>query len=192
MTHHTSPLSTRRVARSFTAAVAVAAALCGLAVGSTWRDTAAVHAAGAAPAAAAPAAAPALPATSAGVSSYANVVDQVTPSVVTVRVAKKAQAANTALPFADPRFREFFGRDFNFGEGNERGGRMRVPRQEGLGSGVIINPAYRNPVKFEAATVGAIIRSRISCCCAGVSIRSSEYAPMPPVFGPWSPSYAAL
>jgi len=139
MTHHTSPLSTRPAARSFTAAVAVAAALCGLAVGSTWRDTAAVHAAAAAPAAAAPAAAPAVPALSAGVSSYANVVDQVTPSVVTVRVAKKAQAANTALPFADPRFREFFGRDFNFGEGNERGGRMRAPRQEGLGSGVIIN-----------------------------------------------------
>jgi len=140
MTHHTSPLSTRRAAQSFTAAVAVAAALCGLAVGSTWRDTAAVHAAGAAPAAAAPAAAPALPAISAGVSSYANVVDQVTPSVVTVRVAKKAQAANTSLPFNDPRFREFFGRDFNFGEGNQRGGRMRAPRQEGLGSGVIINP----------------------------------------------------
>jgi Do/DeqQ family serine protease len=140
MTHHTSPLSTRPAARSFTAAIAVAAALCGLAVGSTWRDTAAVHAAGAAPAAAAPAAAPALPAVSAGVSSYANVVDQVTPSVVTVRVAKKAQATDTSFPFADPRFREFFGRDFDFGNRGERGGRMRAPRQEGLGSGVIINP----------------------------------------------------
>jgi serine protease Do len=130
MTHHTSPLSTRPAARSFTAAVAVAAALCGVAVGSTWRDTSAVHAA----AAAAPAAAPAAPAIPAGVSSYATVVDQVTPSVVTVRVGKKAQAAPTALPFADPRFRDFFGRDFD-----ERGGRMRTPRQEGLGSGVIIN-----------------------------------------------------
>jgi len=132
MTHHTSPLSTRPAARSFTAAVAVAAALCGVAVGSTWRDTSAVHAA----AAAAPAAAPAAPAIPAGVSSYATVVDQVTPSVVTVRVGKKAQAAPTALPFSDPRFRDFFGRDFD-----ERGfgGRMRTPRQEGLGSGVIIN-----------------------------------------------------
>ncbi|HEV8398059.1 MAG TPA: DegQ family serine endoprotease [Vicinamibacterales bacterium] len=130
MTHHTSPLSTRPAARSFTAAVAVAAALCGVAVGSTWRDTSAVHAA----AAAAPAAAPAAPAIPAGVSSYATVVDQVTPSVVTVRVGKKAQAAPTALPFSDPRFRDFFGRDFD-----ERGGRMRAPRQEGLGSGVIIN-----------------------------------------------------
>ena len=136
MTHYTSPLDTRRAARSFTAAVAVAAALCGIAVGSTWRDTTAVHAAGAAPAAAAPAAAPAAPAIAAGVSSYASVVDQVTPSVVTVRVGKKAQLASAASPFSDPRFREFFGREFD-----ERGsgGRMRVPRQEGLGSGVIIN-----------------------------------------------------
>ena len=134
MTHHTSPLDTRRAARSYAAAVAVAAALCGVAVGSTWRDTTAVHAAGAAPAAPAPA--PAAPAIAAGISSYASVVDQVTPSVVTVRVAKKAQAANTALPFADPRLRDFFGRDFD-----ERGfgGRMRTPRQHGLGSGVIIN-----------------------------------------------------
>jgi Do/DeqQ family serine protease len=132
MTHHTSPLDTRRAARSYAAAVAVAAALCGVAVGSTWRDTTAVHAAPAAPAAAAPAAAPAAPAV-AGVSSYASVVDQVTPSVVTVRVAKTAQASTTALPFSDPRFRDFFGRDFG-----ERGTR-RSPRQEGLGSGVIIN-----------------------------------------------------
>src|SRR5438045_9235836 len=107
MTHYTSPLDTRRAARSFTAAVAVAAAMCGLAVGSTSRDTTALHAASAAPAAAAPAAAPAI---AAGVSSYAGVVDQVTPSVVTVRVAKKAQLASAASPFSDPRFREFFGR----------------------------------------------------------------------------------
>jgi serine protease Do len=133
MTHHTSPLGTRRAAGS-AAAVAVAAALCGIAVGSTWRDTTAAHAASAAPAA--PAAAPAAPAVAAGVSSYASVVDQVTPSVVTVRVAKKAKAAPTALPFSDPRFRDFFGREFD-----ERGfgGRMRTPRQEGLGSGVVIS-----------------------------------------------------
>ncbi|HET9270108.1 MAG TPA: DegQ family serine endoprotease [Vicinamibacterales bacterium] len=104
-------------------------------MGSTWRDTTAVHAADAAPAAAAPAAAPAAPAIAAGVSSYASVVDQVTPSVVTVRVAKAAQASTTALPFSDPRFRDFFGRDFDFGERGTR----RSPRQEGLGSGVIIN-----------------------------------------------------
>jgi Do/DeqQ family serine protease len=69
------------------------------------------------------------------------VVDQVTPSVVTVRVAKKVQASETAFPFSDPRFRDFFGREFDPNErgGNQRGGRMRVPRQEGLGSGVVIN-----------------------------------------------------
>jgi Do/DeqQ family serine protease len=135
MTHHTSPLSTRPAARSFTAAVAVTAALCGIAVGSAWRDTSAVHAApSAAPVAAAPA--PASPAVPTGVSSYANVVDQVTPSVVTVRVAKKATAAPAALPFSDPLFRDFFGRQFD-----DRGGnRMRTPRQEGLGSGVVISP----------------------------------------------------
>jgi serine protease Do len=134
MTHHTSPLDTRRAARSYAAAVVVAAAMCGIAVGSTWRDTTAVQAASAA--AAAPAAAPAPSAVAAGVSSYANVVEQVTPSVVTVRVGKKAQAAATALPFSDPRFRDFFGREFDPRGG---GGRMRTPRQEGLGSGVIIN-----------------------------------------------------
>jgi Do/DeqQ family serine protease len=136
MTHHTSPLSTRPAARSITAAVAVAAALCGMAAGSTWRDSTAVHAAAAS--APAPAAA-AAPAVAAGASSYATVVDQVTPIVVPVRVAKKAKVANTSLPFDDPRFREFFGRNFfgrDFDEGN---GRMRVPRQQGLGSGVVIN-----------------------------------------------------
>jgi Do/DeqQ family serine protease len=132
MTHHTSPLDTRR-ART-TAVVAVAAALCGIAAGSLWRDTTAVHAASAAPAVAAPA--PASPAVPAGVASYASVVDQVTPSVVTVRVAKKAQASDTALPFSDPRFRDFFGRDF---DQRGFGGRMRTPRQEGLGSGVVIS-----------------------------------------------------
>ena len=68
---------------------------------------------------------PAAPAIAAGVSSYATVVDQVTPSVVTIRVARKAQA----------RGEEFFGREF------DEGGRApRMPRQEGLGSGVIVNP----------------------------------------------------
>jgi Do/DeqQ family serine protease len=144
MTHHTSPLSTRRVARSFTAAVAVAAALCGLAVGSTWRDSSAVQAAGKAPAAA-PSPAPATPAVT-GVSSYANVVDQVTPSVVTVRVAKRAEATPASLPFE---LRDFFGRNFGFDDedtprATPRGRTPRVvpraPRQEGLGSGVIVNP----------------------------------------------------
>jgi len=141
MTHLTSPLDARRAARNFTAAIAVAAALCGLAVGSTWRDGSSAHAASGAPA---PAAAPA-PATPAvtGVSSYAGVVDQVTPSVVTVRVAKRAEASPTSLPFDDPRFREFFGRNFGFdgreGQGQGQGRARRAPMEQGLGSGVIVN-----------------------------------------------------
>jgi Do/DeqQ family serine protease len=137
MTNFTSPLETRRAARSYAAAVAVAAALCGAAVGSAWRDSSAVQAAGADHAAAAPAPAAAAPAIPAGVSSYATVVDQVTPSVVTVRVGRKAQASPAALPFADPRFREFFGREFD--ERSFGGRAPRAPREEGLGSGVIVN-----------------------------------------------------
>jgi len=136
MTHHTSPLDPRRAARSYAAAVAVVAALCGAAVGSAWRDSSAVQAAGAAAAAAAPAPAPPAPAVPA-VSSYAAVVDQVTPGVVTIRVGRKAQASPTALPFSDPRFREFFGREFD--ERGFNGRAPRMPREEGLGSGVIVN-----------------------------------------------------
>ena len=138
MTNFTSPLDTRRAARSYAAAVAVAAALCGGAVGSAWRDSSAVQAAGAAHAAPASAPAPAAPAIAAGVSSYAPVVDQVTPSVVTIRVGRKAQASPAALPFSDPRFREFFGREFD--ERGSGGRAPRMPREEGLGSGVIVNP----------------------------------------------------
>jgi len=133
MTHFTSPLGTRRAARSYAAAVGVVAALCGVAAGATWRDASAVQAL----AAAAPAPAPPAPAI-AGISSYATVVDQVTPSVVTIRVARKAQASPAALPFSDPRFREFFGREF--GERGFGGRTPRMPREEGLGSGVIVNP----------------------------------------------------
>ena len=71
-------------------------------------------------------------------SSYATVVDQVTPSVVTIRVGRKAQASPAALPFSDPRFREFFGREFD--ERGSGGRAPRMPREEGLGSGVIVNP----------------------------------------------------
>jgi Do/DeqQ family serine protease len=134
MTHHTSPLDTQRAARSYAAAVAVAAALCGAVAGSAWQGSSAVQAAGAAHAAA-PAAPAAVPA---GVSSYATVVDKVTPSVVTIRVARKAQASPAAFPFSDPRFRDFFGQQF--GERDFGGRTPRAPRQEGLGSGVIVNP----------------------------------------------------
>jgi len=64
-----------------------------------------------------------------GPTSYAEVVDVVTPAVVTVRVEKQAAAMPAAFP-DDPLFRQFFGRDFQPRE-------MPMPRQNGLGSGVI-------------------------------------------------------
>ena len=62
--------------------------------------------------------------------SYAPVVDAVTPAVVTVRVEKKASVVPTQFPDDDDLFR-FFGRQFQLPR------QQRVPRQSGLGSGVI-------------------------------------------------------
>src|SRR5262245_31668773 len=59
--------------------------------------------------------------------SYAPVVDRVVPAVVTVRVEKKASIMPTQFP--DDDFFRFFGR------GLPR--QQRVPRQSGLGSGVV-------------------------------------------------------
>jgi Do/DeqQ family serine protease len=61
--------------------------------------------------------------------SYANVVSAAAPAVVTVRVDKKAAMVPTQMP-DDPMFREFFGRRF-------QNPQRRVPRQSGLGSGVV-------------------------------------------------------
>src|SRR6187200_1026671 len=62
--------------------------------------------------------------------SYAPVVDAVAPAVVTVRVEKKASVVPTQFPDDDDLFR-FFGRQFQLPR------QQRVPRQSGLGSGVI-------------------------------------------------------
>ena len=86
-----------------------------------------VVAAGAAPStgtAAAPTVAP--------VSSYAPVVDQVMPAVVTIRVEKKAERIPTDAQFPDDMLRRFFGPG------------VQIPRQprgvvRGLGSGVIVS-----------------------------------------------------
>ena len=61
---------------------------------------------------------------------YAPVVDAVAPAVVTVRVEKKASVVQTQFPDDDDLFR-FFGRQFQLPR------QQRVPRQSGLGSGVI-------------------------------------------------------
>jgi Do/DeqQ family serine protease len=65
--------------------------------------------------------------------SYAGIVNMVTPAVVTVRVEKRASIVPTQVPQLpdDPMFREFFGRRFQVPRS------PRVPRQAGLGSGVI-------------------------------------------------------
>jgi serine protease Do len=68
--------------------------------------------------------------------SYAKIVNAVAPAVVTVRVEKRASIVPTQMPQLpdDPMFREFFGRRF---QGPRE---QRVPRQAGLGSGVITTP----------------------------------------------------
>jgi serine protease Do len=62
--------------------------------------------------------------------SYASVVDAVAPAVVTVRVEKKASIMPTQFP--DDDFFRFFGRELPR--------QQRVPRQSGLGSGVLTTP----------------------------------------------------
>ena len=64
---------------------------------------------------------------------YADIVEKVTPAVVTIRVESKATPQLTQLPFDFP-----FG-DL-FGQRGGRGGReMPAPTQRGLGSGVIVS-----------------------------------------------------
>ena len=80
----------------------------------------------------APIAAPALPASGA---SYAGVVDQVTPAVVTIRSERRVRNVSQNIP---EEFREFFGDRFGFGR---RGGpQLPERRQGGLGSGVVVRP----------------------------------------------------
>ena len=67
-------------------------------------------------------------------SSYAEVVANVAPAVVTIRAEKRVRAPRQHPFFNDPLFRDFFGGLF---EGAQRG----APRSQiGLGSGVIVKP----------------------------------------------------
>jgi Do/DeqQ family serine protease len=70
--------------------------------------------------------------------SYAPIVSNVAPAVVTVRAERRARTIRQQQPpfMNDPRFREFFGDRFGFGEDAEP---TPQPRQGGLGSGVIVN-----------------------------------------------------
>jgi serine protease Do len=71
------------------------------------------------------------------VTSFASVVKNVSPSVVKVYTTLKPGRDNNSPSnpfFDDPMFRRFFGDQFN--PGNRRN--MPAPRQQGLGSGVIV------------------------------------------------------
>jgi len=70
--------------------------------------------------------------------SFAPVIKQVSPAVVNVftTTAAKQSTAQPRNPFSDdPFFRRFFGDEFPGGEQR----RFRTPRQNGLGSGVIVS-----------------------------------------------------
>lgn len=128
MTEEMLKRSERRVTRRFVSAVAVAAGLCGLAAGMTWRDSSALHAA---PADARPA--PTVPVVGGPqLTSYAAVVERVTPAVVTIRTERKGGVTPAGMPF-EPMLRDFFGRDFD-----GQSARPKAPRQRGLGSGVVL------------------------------------------------------
>jgi Do/DeqQ family serine protease len=110
-------------------ATAAAAAL--LLTGSIIGWTASSAVGPTASAASAPTATAALPATGA---SYAGVVDQVTPAVVTIRMERRVRNVSQDVP---DELRDFFGDQFGFG----RRGRQQPERREGgLGSGVVVRP----------------------------------------------------
>lgn len=74
--------------------------------------------------------------------SYAPIVKKVAPSVVKVLVAEKAKSVPVAEghPFFDlPGFREFFGDPHGRQFEGRRGGAMRRPPAQGLGSGVVVS-----------------------------------------------------
>jgi serine protease Do len=66
------------------------------------------------------------------VDSYAEVVGQVTPAVVTIRTERRASPRQTALPFDDPVLRRFFGERWPGPNG------APAQPQRGLGSGVLV------------------------------------------------------
>jgi len=119
---------TPRAARTWVAGLGVA----GLLGGAAWSGLAAT------PRAAAPAdvAAPVSHAIAAGRDSYADVVDIVSPAVVTVHATGRARASETQYQVPDDFFQQFFGGRNNPFEGQQRPGRR--PRQTALGSGVVV------------------------------------------------------
>jgi Do/DeqQ family serine protease len=80
------------------------------------------------------------PTTATSRGSYADVVERVTPAVVTIQSSRRVRAPQQ-FPFADdPRLREFFGEEFGGGNATRR--QQQPPPsvlQRGLGSGVIVS-----------------------------------------------------
>ncbi len=76
-----------------------------------------------------------------GRDSYADIVKNVAPAVVTIRTEGKARVSPTQFNGDDDMLRRFFGERFGQGQGQGPGqGRQmpRTPKQRGLGSGVVI------------------------------------------------------
>ena len=73
----------------------------------------------------------------AGLTSFAPVVKKVTPSVVKVFVSSTPKQVSQRGAFPDhPFFRRFFGDEFDL---PDSGRNFRMPKQQGLGSGVIVS-----------------------------------------------------
>ncbi|MGV3772496.1 MAG: DegQ family serine endoprotease [Verrucomicrobiales bacterium] len=72
------------------------------------------------------------------VTSFSSVVKSVAPSVVKISTTMKGKAmdAEGMSPFDNPMFRRFFGDQF--GEQHGQAPSRRMPRQHGLGSGVVV------------------------------------------------------
>jgi len=115
------------------ALVAGLAFVSGVAWRSATADAQATHAT------AASAGAPAIQhAIAGGRDSYADIVNVVSPAVVTVHAEGRAKASPTQYQMPDDLFRRFFGDQFD--QPNRDGRRPRMPRQRALGSGVVVSP----------------------------------------------------
>ena len=74
-----------------------------------------------------------------GRDSYADIVKNIAPAVVTIRTEGKAHVSPTQFDGDEDMMRRFFGERFGQGQGQAPGRQMpRTPKQRGLGSGVVI------------------------------------------------------
>ena len=74
-----------------------------------------------------------------GRDSYADIVKNIAPAVVTIRTEGKARVSPTQFDGDEDMMRRFFGERFGQGQGQAPGRQMpRTPKQRGLGSGVVI------------------------------------------------------